>query len=132
MRGFRPNIRNGTSFAVFNAELRVPIFKYFSKRVRSSFLRNFQVVGFFDAGTAWHGLTPYSDKNPLNSREETIGDTDIITVNINYFKDPLILGYGAGVRSVLFGYFIKLDYAWGIETRQVQDPIFYLSLGTDF
>jgi len=32
----------------------------------------------------------------------------------------------------LFGYFIKLDYAWGIETRVIQEPRLYLSLGTDF
>ncbi|MFK7807184.1 MAG: BamA/TamA family outer membrane protein [Saprospiraceae bacterium] len=130
MRGFRGNIRNGTSFAMINAELRVPVFKYFKKNIRSSFFRNFQILGFYDAGTAWHGLTPYSDENPLNSR--TVNISDIISVNVNYFKDPLIMGYGAGVRSVLFGYFIRLDYAWGLETRQVQDPILYLSLGTDF
>ncbi len=134
MRGFRANIRNGSSFALLNTELRVPIFKYLAKRVRSSFFRNFQIVGFFDAGTAWHGLTPYSKDNPLNTRIESTsnGETELITLKINYFKDPVIFGYGAGLRTVLFGYFIRLDYAWGIETRQVQDPVFYLSLGTDF
>jgi hypothetical protein len=134
MRGFRTNIRNGSSFAILNSELRVPIFKYFSKRVRSNFFRNFQLVGFFDTGTAWHGLTPYSDKNPLNSRTVSIRDSNgsIITVNVNYFKDPLIMGYGMGIRTVIFGYFVRLDYARGIETRKLQDPILYFSLGTDF
>ena len=134
MRGFRTNIRNGSSFAVLNAELRVPVFKYFAKRIRSSFFRNFQMIGFFDAGTAWHGLTPYSKDNPLNTRTitTTSSNADIITVKVNYFKDPIIAGYGVGVRSVLFGYFVRLDYAWGIETREVQEPLIYLSLGTDF
>jgi len=42
------------------------------------------------------------------------------------------MGYGVGVRSTLLGYFLKLDYAWGIETRQVQDSRLYFSLGMDF
>ena len=44
MRGFDRNIRNGTSYALINAELRMPLFKYLSgKPLASSFLRNFQV-----------------------------------------------------------------------------------------
>ena len=41
-------------------------------------------------------------------------------------------GYGLGLRTMLFGYFIRVDYAWGIETRIVQDPGLYISLGMDF
>lgn len=129
LRGFKPNIRNGTSYALANLELRVPIFKYFSRRVRSSFFRNFQIVGFFDFGTAWQGLSPYSGDNPLNTTTIT---NSAVAVDINYFRDPIVAGYGAGVRTMLFGYFLRLDYAWGIETRVVQDPILYFSLGMDF
>jgi hypothetical protein len=42
------------------------------------------------------------------------------------------MGYGVGLRTQLFGYFIKADYAWGIETRTVQKPKIFLSLGLDF
>ena len=52
--------------------------------------------------------------------------------NPKYFRDPLVAGYGVGVRSVLFGYFVRLDYGWGIETRQTQDPMLYFSIGMDF
>jgi hypothetical protein len=130
LRGFDYNIRNGTTFLLANAELRVPIFQYLSKRIRSSFFRNFQVVGFFDVGSAWTGPSPYSDDNPLNTTVFAGGDN--IQVKVTYFRDPIVAGYGAGIRSMLFGYFIRLDYAWGIETRQVQDPKLYISLGTDF
>ena len=130
MRGFRINIRNGNSYALANAELRMPVFKYISKRIRSSFFRNFQVVGFFDVGTAWSGLSPFSDDNPLNTT--FIGNGELVSVKVNYFRDPVVAGYGFGVRSVLFGYFLRLDYAWGIETRRVQDPRIYVSLGMDF
>lgn len=130
MRGFRINIRNGNSYALMNAELRVPIFKYVSRRIRSSFFRNFQVVGFFDLGTAWEGASPFSDDNPLNTT--IISNGEFVSVKVNYFRDPVVAGYGLGVRSVLFGYFLRVDYAWGIETRNVQDPRLYVSLGMDF
>jgi hypothetical protein len=130
MRGFDLNIRNGSSYLLSNIELRMPIFKYFSKRVRSPFFRNFQLVGFFDVGTAWEGRDPFSEENPLNT--DVIDNGELVSVKVNYFRDPVVAGYGGGVRALLFGYFVRLDYAWGIETRVVQDPIFYLSIGTDF
>lgn len=132
LRGFKQNIRNGNSYALINSELRVPIFRYFSRSTpRSSFLRNFQIVGFFDVGTAWQGLSPFEKDNPLNTI--TIErPNNPVSVKVNFFRDPVVAGYGAGVRTMLFGYFLKLDYAWGIETRVVQKPRLYLSMGTDF
>jgi hypothetical protein len=132
LRGFKQNIRNGNSYALFNAELRVPIFKYFSRsKPRSSFLRNFQIVGFFDIGTAWQGLSPFEKDNPLNT-VNIAPPNNPVSVKVNFFRDPVVAGYGAGIRTMLFGYFLRLDYAWGIETRVVQDPILYFSMGTDF
>ena len=132
LRGFDQNIRNGNSFALVNAELRVPIFRYLSRRsIRNNFIRNFQLVAFGDIGTAWHGPSPFSSNNPLNIVE--ISDPDNpVEIEVNFFRNPIVAGYGLGARAVLFGYFLRLDYARGIETGQVQDGQFYLSLGTDF
>lgn len=130
LRGFSSNIRNGNSFAVANFELRVPVFSYFSRRpMKSSFMRNFQVVGFFDTGTAWVGLSPFNDENPLNT---VVIDTPPISVKVNYFRNPIVSGYGFGFRTTVFGYYARLDFARGIETGVVQDRRIYLSLGTDF
>jgi len=130
MRGFNINIRNGSNFALANAELRMPIFRYLFPNSRSSLLRNFQAVGFFDVGTAWEGRNPFSDDNPLNTT--VINRSDQVEVKVNFFRDPVVAGYGVGARLLLFNYFIRVDYAWGIETKRVQDPILYFSLGTDF
>lgn len=136
LRGFKMNIRNGNSFALLNAELRVPVFKYLSKKpVIGNFWRNFQIIGFFDVGTAWHGKSPYRGDNPINQVFLTNGPVNqppVVTMVVNYFRDPLVAGYGAGMRAQIFGMYLRLDYAWGIETRKVQDPRFYVSLGTDF
>ncbi|MBL7817713.1 MAG: hypothetical protein JNL70_22085 [Saprospiraceae bacterium] len=135
MRGFSRNIRNGTSNVVFNAELRVPIVKYFSSRpLTSSFWRNFQLVGFFDAGTAWHGANPFRIDNPLNTvvLPKDANANTAVTIKVNYFKDPIVASYGFGARLLVFGYTIRADYGWGIETREVQKPMLHLALGTDF
>ena len=130
LRGFGTNIRNGSNFAVVNAELRVPLFRYLNRRTQSSFFRNFHLVGFFDAGTAWQGWNPYAEDNPLNIIDEANGP--YVRVKVNYFRDPIVAGYGIGARTLLFGYLLRVDYAWGIETRLVQKPKLYISLGMDF
>lgn len=132
LRGFEQNIRNGNSYALLNAELRVPIFKYFSRKpVMGNFWRNFQLVGFFDAGTAWQGDNPYDGDNPINIRD--IDDNlPTVFVRVKYFRDPLVAGYGVGLRTMIFGMYLRIDHAWGIETRVVQPPIWHFALGADF
>jgi hypothetical protein len=131
MRGFIQNIRNGNSFALANSELRIPVFQYLIRRpIRSDFIRNFQVVGFGDIGTAWTGLDPYAKDNALNT--QTISGNPI-TVILYKQIEPIVAGYGFGVRSRIFGYFLKGDWGWGYEDGEWRTkPIFYLSLGLDF
>ncbi len=131
LRGFQQNIRNGNSYALINTELRIPLFKYFSRKpVISNFWRNFQIVGFFDAGSAWQGRSPYDGDNPLNT--VFVYNPPTVSVKVNYFRDPLVAGYGVGVRCLLFGMHARIDYGWGIETRVVQKPVLHLAIGTDF
>ncbi len=131
MRGFTQNIRNGNSFALFNSELRIPVFQYILNRpIRSDFIRNFQIITFFDGGTAWTGSSPFSDENGLNI--ETIGSGNPIKVTIVKQIQPVVAAYGFGVRSRLFGYFFRLDWGYGIDDREVQKQLFNLSLGLDF
>jgi Tol biopolymer transport system component len=130
MRGFLQNIRNGNSFAVINNEIRMPIFQYLlNKPIRSDFIRNTQIVGFFDVGTAWTGVSPYANDNSFNT--ETINGNPV-TVVLDRQVNPIVAGFGGGLRSRLLGYFIRTDWGWGYEDGVVRDPIFYLSLGLDF
>jgi hypothetical protein len=43
-----------------------------------------------------------------------------------------VMSYGVGARILLFGYMLRADYGWGVETRQIQSPTFHVALGTDF
>ena len=131
LRGFNNNIRNGATFVLTNAELRIPFMQYILGKNRgAAFLKNMQIVGFYDAGLAWHGKGPFSPENPLNKVQ--ISSPPLIDLEVEYFRDPLVMGYGVGLRTQLLGYFVKADYAWGIETRKIQKPKFYLSFGLDF
>lgn len=130
MRGFPQNIRNGSNFALINAELRMPVVKYFSNYpVNSSFWSNLQLIGFFDVGSAWSGLSPYSDENAYNKEVIPRGT---YTITLDKELDPIVAGYGFGFRMMLFGYFTRFDWAWGIENQQITPRIFYFSLSLDF
>ncbi len=130
MRGFRQNIRNGNSFALYNSEIRIPIVRYLMRRpVNSDFFANLQTVGFFDIGTAWSGPDPYSQANAYNY---TVVENGPITVTLNKDIEPIVYGYGFGLRSRLLGYFIRADWAWGVEDQIIQPRMFYLSLSLDF
>lgn len=130
MRGFSQNIRNGSNFAMINSELRWPIVRYLANYpLSNAFLENFQVIGFFDIGSAWTGLSPWSDKNGYDRDYIYRGSVE---VEIDAQRDPFVAGYGFGVRSQLFGYFIRLDWAWGIENMIILPRVFYFSLALDF
>lgn len=135
LRGFDINARNGTTYLLANAELRVPVFNYLFPRLRSSLLRNFQLVGFFDIGSAWLGSDPFSPDNPANITlypDPSEGGTAPVQLRVVRFRDPVIYGYGFGARTSLFGYFIRVDYGWGVETRIRGEGKLHLSLGYDF
>ncbi|MEK6615139.1 MAG: hypothetical protein AABZ32_03360, partial [Bacteroidota bacterium] len=132
MRGFDQNIRNGNSFALYNTELRLPVFRYLmNKPLKSDFLNNFQVVTFGDIGTAWTGKSPYADENSLNT-QIIGGPPSPVTVVIETRREPIVGGYGWGIRSRLLGYFMRLDWSHGWEDGKIQPKVFYWSFSLDF
>ena len=131
MRGFPLNKLSGNSFLLLNLELRIPIVKYFYRGpITSNFFKNLQFVGFSDVGTAWSGSSPFSRDNSLNTRIVT---SSPFVVRVTDFRNPFLIGYGAGARTLLFGYYVKFDVAWGVENFSVNPkPRYYLTLGYDF
>ncbi|MEI8136633.1 MAG: hypothetical protein WCH21_04815 [Bacteroidota bacterium] len=132
MRGFKQNIRNGNNFVVYNSELRIPIVRYLiNYPLRSDFLNNFQIIGFTDIGMAWTGANPLSKENTENVNVYPYEGSNII-VTVNNPKNPLVGGMGFGFRSRLLGYFIRLDFGYGIDNWEVQKKVVGISLATDF
>ena len=135
LRGFQQNARNGDKYILINSELRIPVFSAFIKgNIKSEIIRNFEVIGFFDAGTAWEGISPFASSNPLFTQSiPNQTDNPSVIVNLHQYKTPVIMGFGPGFRTSIFGYFIKFDAAWGLDTGVVSSkPMYYLSIGLDF
>lgn len=130
VRGFFQNARNGNSFAVINSELRIPIIKMLSwKPMKSDFAENLMIVGFGDIGAAWTGWDPYSTDNSFNT---TVIQDGNLMITIENQREPIIYGYGVGLRSRLFGYYIRFDWSWGVDDGVVLPSLKYLSLSMDF
>lgn len=132
IRGFPQNIRNGGNYLVLNTELRIPVASYIMRTpVNMDFMRTFQWVIFCDVGSAWNSINPYSDQH-YNTRVVDQGAVNIIVRNIN---NPFVTGLGTGGRIRLFGYFLRVDAAWGLENGVLVNegkPSWMLSLGYDF
>ena len=132
MRGFQQNIRNGNSFFVFNGELRVPIVQLIvGHKVAWNLFNSLQLNLFGDVGTAWTGFTPYSANDALYIRYI---DSGPIHAEVKRQVDPWVGGFGIGARFSILGYFLRFDYAWGVEDWHIANKkgMFMFSLGTDF
>jgi outer membrane protein assembly factor BamA len=135
VRGFKQNARNGDKYMVLNSELRIPVFSaLMNQPIRSEIIRNFQLVAFVDVGTAWEGLSPFSDTNPLFNEEiPNASENPSVIVRVKRYKTPIILGFGPGFRTTFLSYFIRFDSAWGYDTGEVsKKPMYYFTFGTDF
>jgi hypothetical protein len=126
LRGYRQGARNGSSFMVWNEEIRLPVYSTFFKRqIKSGFIRNLQLVTFLDAGIAMKGIFPTAENiiNKIQIREPQSNVSVIIEKSMG-------LGYGLGLRSRFLGYFVRADFAW--QPDGGRRPMVHLSLATDF
>lgn len=128
LRGFKQNVANGNNALVVNSEIRAPIFtSFFNKPINNAFLRNFQIVQFFDLGTAWNGAY---DKIV---RPNVVYGTPPLSVKIKAGGiGPFAGGYGFGARSTVLGYFLRFDAAWEMDGVFRGKPMYYFAMGFDF
>lgn len=130
LRGFQLNEFSGKNVILLSNELRFPLFRVLSNNSMSSnFARNFQLIGFYDIGTAWLGGSPWDQDNSINRQNI---ETDNFKAVIRNYKNPWLSSLGLGLRTTLLGYYLRLDYAYPIEDYIVQDPKLSLSIGYDF
>ncbi|MEQ8629030.1 translocation protein TolB [Ekhidna sp.] len=129
LRGLDYNEAYGSDVLVFNSELRIPLFQYLTNGpIKSNFLRNFQIIGFGDIGSVWTGSPPFKDGRPITRKFEG----NPFSAEIVKFQNPWLGGFGFGLRTVLFGYYIKFDAARPYLDGEVKDYRFYFTLGLDF
>jgi len=130
LRGFQYNAAYGSSYMLFNAEIRIPIVQYFYKGpINSNFWRNLQLTGFTDIGTAWTGVGPFNKNNSLNTKQINDG---YFSIKVKTYENPFLTGFGAGARTMFLGYYSKFDVAWGKQNGIIGGPRYYFTLGYDF
>jgi len=134
MRGFIQNVANGNNAMVINSELRLPIMStFFDRTVNNAFLRNFQLVQFFDFGAAWNGGYDKIKRPEIVYNTTSNGNPTPVTVRIKAGGlGPFAGGYGFGARSTLLGYFLKYDVSWPMNVFFKGKPVMYFSMGLDF
>jgi len=132
LRGFNYSKRVGPRYVLFNSELRVPIVQYLSRKpIYSGFFRNLQLTAFGDAGTAYSGNNPFNENNSFNT-QVVGGSGNAFSATVVNFRNPLLIGYGFGMRTTMLGFYVKGDLAWSQEDYVQKGPKFYLTLGYDF
>jgi WD40 repeat protein len=130
MRGFTQNIRNGSNFALINSEVRWPVVRYFAGHpLKSNFLNSIQLVAFGDIGMAWSGWNPWGENNYWDDKVYTNGP---VVVTLDSMREPVVGGFGGGARAQIFGYFVRADFAWGVDNGYILPMLFYLSFSLDF
>jgi hypothetical protein len=132
LRGFKMNKLAGNSHLLLNLELRLPVKHLISlESNKSNFMNTLQLIGFTDIGSAWTGANPFSRTNGFNTNVIG-GGTNPFQATVTDFRNPFLFGFGVGARANLFGYFVKVDYAYGMETNEIKSPVTYVTLGHDF
>ncbi|MFD2037649.1 biopolymer transporter Tol [Belliella marina] len=132
LRGYNYDEIRGKNVITFSSELRLPIFSYLSRgNITSNFIKNFQLVAFYDIGTSWNDSPPWDRINDQNTEViDSEGSPFLIT--LNNFNNPWLQSYGAGLRTVLLNYYVKFDLARPIRNYETGDLKFYVTLGYNF
>jgi Tol biopolymer transport system component len=132
LRGFDYDEIRGRNALTFSTELRLPLFSYLTRgTITSNFVKNFQLVGFYDIGSAWNEAAPWEKVNDQNTEViNTTGSPFVIV--LNNFNNPWLQSYGAGLRTVLMNYYIKFDVARPVRNYKTEDLKFYFTLGYNF
>jgi hypothetical protein len=130
LRGFKQNVANGNNAMVINSEIRMPVFSTLLNRpINNAFLRNFQLVQFFDLGAAWNGAYDKIERPGILYSEP--GNPVAVKIKAGGIG-PFAGGYGFGVRSTLLGYFLRFDAGWELNGFFKGQPQLYLAMGLDF
>jgi len=122
LRGYHINARNGTNFGLINAEFRFPLVAAILPGPLPIFpFYNVQGIAFTDIGAVWGGR---GLDNPFNFfTDDEMG---------NRVLDDVIASAGFGVRGILLGYPVRVDFAWPHDGQSFGKQRTYISIGFDF
>ena len=122
LRGYHINALNGTNFGLVNAEFRFPLVAAILPGPLPIFpLYNVQGIAFTDIGAIWGGR---GLDNPFNFFETNLEGDRVF--------DDVVASAGFGVRGILLGYPLRIDFAWPHDGQSFGKQRTYISIGFDF
>ena len=128
VRGFGFNEAAGDRFALVNLEARVPLIAaVLPGPIPLAPLYNIQTVGFVDAGVIADGGVD------LWRTEAVDDDGDPGTPDVEReVLDDVLLGAGVGLRTLVLGYPVRVDWGWPFDGHGFGERRIYFSIGLDF
>lgn len=122
LRGYQINARSGTNFGLLNAELRFPLVAAIVPGPLPILpFYNVQGIAFADLGAVWGGR---GLDNPLNFvRKDDEG---------KYVLDDGVASVGLGLRTILLGFPLRMEFAWPHNGQRFGKQSTYISVGFDF
>ena len=108
LRGWAINAKQGSHFGLVNAEFRFPLVAaVLPGPLPLVPLYNLQGSAFVDVGSVWGGRS--ADPDPGFNLYRTDDETG------ERVFDDLLVGAGFGLRTILLGYPLRLDFAWPFD-----------------
>ena len=130
LRGFDYATLFGNNALLFNAEFRLPVVRALTDGpISSNFFKNLQLIAFYDIGTSWSGKPPFTEGTSVSLERYKSGPFQI---DVKNYLNPWLYSYGLGMRSVMLGYYMKVDVAWPVENYEVGNASWMVTLGFDF
>ena len=117
LRGYGIDEASGSKFGLVNAEFRAPLIAALLPGPVPLFpLYNIQGTAFLDVGTIY--------SRDFDLRRTNTEGKEVL--------DDLYVGAGLGLRTILLGYPLRLDWAWPYDGRGFGEARLYFSIGLDF
>lgn len=130
LRGFDYATLFGNNVLLLNAEFRLPIVQALTNApISSNFFRHLQLIAFYDIGTSWSGKPPFNGETSVSFDRIKSGPFQI---DVKNYLNPWLYSYGLGMRSVMLGYYMKIDVAWPVKNYEVGSPAWMFTFGFDF
>ncbi len=118
LRGYNYNAAFGSKYALFNFELRYPLFAFLQAGPLPLGLQSLGGVMFFDVGSAWN-----RERDFVAFTKDAQGNT---------VTRDLLMGMGTGARIFFLAFLVRFDVAWAWTYDNFSPPKYYFSLGFDF
>jgi hypothetical protein len=132
IRGFNTNARNGTTYGLLNIQADIkPLHLAIKRPIVAEMFNNFSISTFIDMGTAFFGSSSYHPANTFGTRTIS-SSTGSVVAEVKSYQNPVMLGTGVGLSTQMYGYRLRMDYAFGFEEFIQTQTNWHIGIGRAF